>query len=427
MINTFDVLHPLHLLKMKKTILFLISIITLLTGSIVSAQTYHVIDGVVIDEKGETLPYVSLRITGRAGTMTNADGGFVFKYKQTVDKDSLLVSYIGYKNLSIPFSALHTSMKIRLEPAAVNLKEVVITGISAESIIRQAIKDIPKNYDTSPFEMKGFYRESGKVDTNYLSFAEASLHILNPGYTTDKRDLIVINKERNLKKIGEKEVNNPLHLSVDGAPYTILLSDIIKNPAHTLGKDYAEKYKFEIAGSTEIYGEDAWLIQFDQRDGVKQALYKGTMVIIKSSFAIVSIDFALSPKGIEYAKADISFLARPVFSLLGYSIKKLNEEFSERYIKIDGKWYPYFYKIVTAHHFKARYQHLEGNLYINAEMFISKVNKIPELKYDSRLIMPRNYVFKNYVTEYKDDYWGDYNFIKPTNSLREITEKISPE
>ena len=91
-------------------------------------------------------------------------------------------------------------------------------------------------------------------------------------------------------------------------------------------------------------------------------------------------------------------MARPVFSLLGYSIKKLNEEFSEKYTKIDNKWYPYFYKILTVHHFRARYQHLNGNLYINAEMFISKVNKTPEGKYEKNLMMP-----------------GDYNFIKPTN------------
>ncbi|MGY0035561.1 hypothetical protein [Pedobacter sp. NJ-S-72] len=274
--------------------------------------------------------------------------------------------------------------------------------------------------------MKAFYREAGKVDTNYLSFAEASLNILNHGYNSNKEDLIIISKERNLKKVGEKEVNNPLRLSVDGAPYDILLSDIIKNPVHVLGKDYFKSYQFEIAGSTISDGEEAWLIRFDQKDGVKQALYKGTMVIIKSSYAITSLDFALSPKGIDYAKADISFLARPVFSLLGYSIKKLNEEFSERYIKIDHKWYPYFYKIVTAHHFKARYQHLEGNLYINAEMFISKVNKVPEGKYEKNLVMPRDYVFKKYVKDYKEGYWDDYNFIKPTNSLKEITEKIKP-
>ncbi|MGY0035560.1 carboxypeptidase-like regulatory domain-containing protein [Pedobacter sp. NJ-S-72] len=134
---------------MNKPILFLMT--TLLSGNIVFAQKHHEIDGVVVDEQNVTLPYVSLRVAGQAGTMTNADGGFVFKYEQTTDKDSLLVSYIGYKNLRIALSALHTNMKIRLEPAVVNLNEVVIRVINAESVIRQAIKNIPENYDTQPF------------------------------------------------------------------------------------------------------------------------------------------------------------------------------------------------------------------------------------------------------------------------------------
>jgi len=40
----------------------------------------------------------------------------------------------------------------------------------------KAINNIPQNYDTQPFEMKAFYREAGKMDSNYLSFAEASLN-----------------------------------------------------------------------------------------------------------------------------------------------------------------------------------------------------------------------------------------------------------
>ncbi|QNK64435.1 hypothetical protein H7F33_08145 [Pedobacter sp. PAMC26386] len=192
-----------------------------------------------------------------------------------------------------------------------------------------------------------------------------------------------------------------------------------------LGKDYFKKYKFEVAGSTNVFGEEAWLIKFDQQKGLKEALYKGTMVIVKSSFAIVSIDFALSPEGIEYAKADLSFLAKPILSLLGYSIRKLTEEFSERYVKIDHKWYSYFYKISTVHHFKAKYKHLEGNLYVNAELFIPKINKHSEGSYEKKLVMPDGYVFKNYVTVYKDGFWGDYNFIKPTNSLKEIAERMN--
>lgn len=406
---------------MNKIILIL-AIISL-SVKIIYAQNLHEAGGVVVGEHQATLPYVSLKVGNQIATMTNADGEFLLKYADAIRKDSLTISYIGYKTLKLSISGVHKDMKIQLTPSVVSLKEIVIRPVSAESIIRQAIKNIPENYDTRPFEMKGFYRETGKVDTSYISFAEASLNILSEGYKENSgKDKIVINKERNLKKLGEKEVNNPLNMTIDGAPYTIIANDMAKNPVHILGRDYFKKYKFEIAGSVAIDGEEAYVIKFDQQDDLKEALYKGKMVILKSSYAIVSTDFALSPKGIAYAKADISFIARPVYSLMGYSFRKLNEEFSERYVKINDKWYPYFYKIASVHHLKAKYKHLEGTLSVNAELFISKVNIPPQGNYEK--IMSRGYVFKNYVTTYKDDYWGDYNFIKPTNSLKELAEKL---
>lgn len=406
---------------MNKIILIL-AIISL-SVKIIYAQNLHEAGGVVVGEHQATLPYVSLKVGNQIATMTNADGEFLLKYADAIRKDSLTISYIGYKTLKLSISGVHKDMKIQLTPSVVSLKEIVIRPVSAESIIRQAIKNIPENYDTRPFEMKGFYRETGKVDTSYISFAEASLNILSEGYKENSgKDKIVINKERNLKKLGEKEVNNPLNMTINGAPYTIIANDMAKNPVHILGRDYFKKYKFEIAGSVAIDGEEAYVIKFDQQDDLKEALYKGKMVILKSSYAIVSSDFALSPKGIAYAKADISFIARPVYSLMGYSFRKLNEEFSERYVKINDKWYPYFYKIASVHHLKAKYKHLEGTLSVNAELFISKVNIPPQGNYEK--IMSRGYVFKNYVTTYKDDYWGDYNFIKPTNSLKELAEKL---
>ncbi|AMP98579.1 hypothetical protein AY601_1664 [Pedobacter cryoconitis] len=403
--------------------LIIIIAVVSLSVKTIYAQNLQEAGGIVVDEHQKTLPYVSLKIGKQIAAMTNADGEFLLKYSDAKHKDSLIISYIGYKNLKFSLSELHKDMKIQLIPSVVNLKEITIRPVSAESIIRQAIKNIPENYDTRPFEMKGFYREIGKVDTSYLSFAEASLNILSQGYKENSgKDKIVINKERNLKKLGEREVNNPLNMTIDGAPYSIIANDMAKNPVRILGKNYFKKYKFEIAGSVMNNGEEAYLITFDQQDKLKEALYKGKMVILKSSYAIVSTDFALSPKGITYAKPDISFITRPVYSLLGYNFRKLNEEFSERYVKINDKWYPYFYKISAVHHLKAKYKHLEGTLAVNAELFISKINIPAQGNYDK--IMPGNYVFKNYVTTYKDDYWGDYNFIKPTNSLKELAEKL---
>ena len=409
---------------MKKAALILFVNIIINFNTVYGQHTAK-IEGVVVDENNITLPYVSIKIGTQTSTMTNSEGSFSVKIDDAQLKDSLSISYIGYKNLKIPVLKLQTGLRVKLERDIVNLKEIIIRPVTAESIIKNALNNIPQNYATQPFEMTGFYREVGRVDLNYLSFAEASLNILNQGYTDkDRKDLVVINKERSLKKVGEIEVNNPFHAAVKGVPYIVLENDIVKHPGAIFGNDYRSKYNYQITGSTVVNGEEAYVIEFDQKDGIKKALYKGTVVIVMSSYAIVSIDFALSPKGKAYAQSDVPLLQRPIMNLLGYSIQKVNEELSEKYMKIKDKWYPYFYKIETTHQVKAEKQRIDGKLYISAELFISKISEQPKNKYTKDKIMPNNYVFNKLTDTYNDDYWEGFNFIKPTSSLKVIAEKL---
>lgn len=414
-----------ELLEYMKRAALILFVNVIINFSTVYSQSTSMIEGMVVDENNTTLPYVSIKIGTQTSTMTNSEGIFSVKISDAQLKDSLNISYMGYKTLKVPVLNLQTGLRVKLVRDIINLKEIIIRPVNAESIIANAMNNIPQNYAIRPFEMTGFYREVGRVDSNYLSFAEASLNILNQGYTDkDEKDLVVINKERSLKKVGDIEVNNPFHAAVKGVPYIVLENDIVKNPGAIFGDDYLSKYNYQIDSSVIVNGEEAYVIKFDQKDGLKKALYKGTVVILMSSYAIVSVDFVLSPKGKAYAQSDVPFLQRPILRLLGYSIQKLNEELSTKYMKINDKWYPYFYKIETTNRVKAKKQHIDGNLYISAELFISKINEQPKNNYGKDKIMPDNYVFNKLTDNYSDDYWEGFDFIKPTSSLKVIAERL---
>lgn len=407
-----------------KKYLFLTALITL-HSVFLFAQEMKKIEGLVVDENDLPLPYVSLTIGTQSSTLSNAEGGFSLKFSENTLKDSVRVSYIGYKVLKLSLIKLKSPLKIKLEPVVNQLNEVVISALNGEQIIRNALQNIPVNYPSENFEMIGFYRETGKIDSNYLSFAEASLQLLNSGYQkTKEKDLIVIDKERNLKRVGDQTVENTFNGTVKGVPYIVLENDVVKNPGAIFGKEYMSKYNYEIAGYTTVNGEDAYLIDFNQKEGIEQALYKGTVIVLKSSFAIVAVDLTLSPRGVKYAKADIPLLQRPLMSLMGYHFQKMNEELNLKYRKIDDKWYPYFYKVATTHHIKVRKKNIDGNLLVSAELFISKINKIPKNDYSKKRLMPADYSFQQNVKSYTDDYWEAYDDIKPSNSLKEMTEKI---
>lgn len=392
---------------------------------LLDAQELLKVEGLIVNENNVPLPNVSLRIKEQMSSVTNNEGEFILKFPEALNKDTLSVSCVGFQSLKIPLSTVRGELRLILKPEVVTLAEVTIYSGTPESIVKKAIKNIPANYAQAPFELVGFYREIAKIDTGYLSFAEASLNILMRGYGQKKnKDFIIVNKERNLKKVGNEVVNNPFKATLKGVPFVILENDLIQNPGAILGERYLAKYNYEISGSSSINGEEAFVITFDQKDNIREALYKGTIVIIKGSYAIASIDFSLSPKGKQYIGSDVPFVLRPLVRLMGYSFQKLNEQLSCRYAKIKNKWYPQFYSIATTHHVKARKEHIDGNLQLSAELFISNVNGKPLKKYDQADRMPRDYSFNKNAVDYSDDYWGDYNFIKPTTSLKKIAETI---
>lgn len=405
--------------------LFLLILLFLVAPEAIAQQLTSKITGTITDETNKGFPTVSLRLGAETATMTNHDGHFSLRIPSGTT-DSLKISYIGYSTLLIPISKVKEGMLISMKPIINQLNEVRIAAVRADLIVRKAINNIPDNYPQIPFESNGFYREVAKLDSNYLSFAEAGMLVLNQGYGQGKlKDKITVVKERNLKYVGERSVNNPFGSVLKGVPYIVLNNDVVKYPGAIFGKKYLEVYDYKLIGSTMVDDEEAYLISFDQKDGVKAALYQGKMVITKHSFAIVSLDFNLSAKGKPYAVPDIPLLQRPLLSLMGYHFEKKNEQLSLRYYKISEKWYPYFYRISSSHKVRARKQNINGELSITAELFISRINRSPEMNNRRLKEIPDDYSFQQLVNSYNDDYWKAFDDIKPEQSLKALIDQYS--
>ncbi|CAM3742798.1 SusC/RagA family TonB-linked outer membrane protein [Mucilaginibacter galii] len=90
------------------------------------------ISGTVMDEKGQPLTGVSVKVKGSsAGTMTDPSG--VFKITAP-ENATLVISYIGYQSKEVPVGG-KTSISITLTPSSNSLNEVVVTSFG---IKRQA-------------------------------------------------------------------------------------------------------------------------------------------------------------------------------------------------------------------------------------------------------------------------------------------------
>lgn len=157
--------------------------ILFLTSGLASAQNQS-ISGYVLDSlTNEPIPYASIGIAkSYEGTAANEEGAFEFKFNCT-DTCNILIGSLGYYSKSLSLSQSFDTIYLR--PSVQLLNEVIILSkdISANGVVKKAIKSIKKNYITNPFVMKSFYRHYCQDTGRYTRLIESAFNLYQPnGY-----------------------------------------------------------------------------------------------------------------------------------------------------------------------------------------------------------------------------------------------------
>ncbi|MDR1154758.1 MAG: TonB-dependent receptor [Bacteroidales bacterium] len=109
---------------MKKHVLLILLLLGICSG--VFAQTF-VMEGVVYDETGETVPGATIYLKDKTGigTSTDVNGKFSIKAERG---DKIVVSFVGYSNVEYLVIEEKKNLEIRFSESAQELEEVVISA-----------------------------------------------------------------------------------------------------------------------------------------------------------------------------------------------------------------------------------------------------------------------------------------------------------
>lgn len=102
-------------------------ILLVLSSQAFSQSSKRVLQGIVKDMQGETLPGVSIRVKGKkVGTMTDMEGGYVLR-GEWQEGDVIVFSFVGMKELRLSYTG-QTRYNAVMEAETHTLKEVVVTA-----------------------------------------------------------------------------------------------------------------------------------------------------------------------------------------------------------------------------------------------------------------------------------------------------------
>ena len=151
---------------MKKSIILIMTLLCALAH--ISAQntyTARVVDATT----GDALPMASVYISSSHSTITNQEGDFSIKAHP---EDMLHITYVGYNGKNIKASDL--GRKVALKPYTRLLKEVIVTPIDIEGLLKKLTKKLNDEYNKfRGIQSNYFFRQVTQNDTTYNELIEA--------------------------------------------------------------------------------------------------------------------------------------------------------------------------------------------------------------------------------------------------------------
>lgn len=391
-------------------------------GKAAGDTTYKTFTGKVIDKATrKPVPFANVYLIGSSlGTVTNAEGEFILKVPVGEMNRKIGISNLGYKNLVISFAEMDSKDNlIKLELAATPLEQVVIRSDDPVELLKMAYRRIHENYNLNPEMQVGFYRETVKQNKSYVAVAEAVLDVYKSPYNSlfdyDRVKIFRGRKSEDVKKM------DTLMFKLQGGPRTSFLLDMVKNPGEILSEEYFEKYIFRFAGFASIDGRDNYVIEFDQRPDVELPLYKGTIYLDTKNMAFSRMDFSFSDEALKIA--DNELVRKKPMDL---KIDVLAADYMINYRVVDEKWYLNHVRSELV--FKCNWKKKRYNATYTAalEMAVTDRNteNINKARYKDQ--SKQTDILADKVSAYKDEnFWGDYNYIKPEESIESIIHKLN--
>ena len=395
----------------------------LLLGVYSGAQT-NVLTGKVSESKSNT-PIASASIlvfsNGKySGTVSNTDGAFAV---QLSDKaDSIRISCIGHKTVLLDIKnnkPPNGFLEVKMEIEFPSLPEVVVKPIPAAEIIRKAILASQEMMPASNFENDFFYREIIKDRNNYFSVAEA---VFKGQFTPSKNDYkLKLVKGRSKEDVSYTRLFEDFHPG--GGPQALLANKLITGFPDFLTPKKLGSYNFSWDSIIRQDDKKIFIISFDQRPDVHEALDKGKIFIDANDYAILKYESENSLLGIKYVK-HLTGTDKIFAELLRVDLKRKGWKRKAEFIKHNGKLYFSYAFGEYQIEYKQPKKQIDLDLTISSEIVsTTQASPIQQVITD-REEWKRNDIVANLPTDFDADYWGDASIISPTAQINNIIEGI---
>ncbi|TYA78775.1 carboxypeptidase-like regulatory domain-containing protein [Seonamhaeicola marinus] len=231
------------------------AIIAIIVCFQVNAQKKIEVNGVILDEFNEPIPYVAVGIVEKyIGTASTEDGGFSFLITPAELQDSLSVSSLGYDPYKIKVADY-----LNLEKKEIILKETVtelneITLLSPKDYVLNALKALRDNTLSQPHKLELLYRRAAEEDGKAKFFVENFIKIRDrgPAYQMGAVEVSAARKSADYRYWKRTQWRHSIHDMFHVNPLRPNDSQHARN---------LKKFTYKKTGDSSYEGEDVVIIE----------------------------------------------------------------------------------------------------------------------------------------------------------------------
>jgi len=368
----------------------------------------------------DPIPFATIGLSGTTtGTITNSEGNFVFKLPQEFFEDTIFVACLGYKMKKIRYTDLDSGFcEILLQPDYIPIQEVIIRKTDPIYLLRLAIEKIPENYYTSPVNQTTFYRESIKRGNRYLIISEAVLEI----YRSEFNDQFPFDQVKILKARKNIDIQrtDSVTLKLKAGLRTSLLLDIVRNRFDFLNEEFFPLYAYDMTDIIVDEGRYTYVIYFRQHLYTTPPHYEGRIFIDLESLAIRAFEFQIYPGTIEQA-AKYLVIKKP----RNLKVTPISAKYYVRYHQEKDKLYLAYILSDASFRIRWRNQLIAKLFNTRTEMAITHTETEDVSRFKSSQTTNIDDLFIDQVGGSDESFWGEYNYIKPDETLEEALIRIN--
>ncbi len=347
------------------------------------------------------------------GGLSDDNGYFEIPIPKVNLKDSIKVSYVGYKSQTISAAGYKDgdTLRIYLASATESKQEVVITAMNARGVLLKAIENLRQNLYTDSIVQTGFYRQYHKENGKYVRLIEADVSVafnVKSIFKYSFHELMQTNKQRRSENYER---------NVDAMNHGDHLADLLRENPFSYNKSTFMNPKMIDFFAPKFESEDSaqYVLTTQYKESSSAKLEQARVWVQKETFAILRIEIQKFPNP-YYRKSRYA----------NESIWKLvNETDVIELEKVNGK---YFVSALT----RTYNHHVTNPTTGNVEFIVEETFDLYFNDYETDgvggIISKGRFseISELYITKYKYDskFWDNYDLLDEYPLKKEIVTDL---